>query len=107
MTLVAQEGMRRRAGEERAQPLISAGAAHPQLGARFGAQEPGRHVSDRGGVPSGPDGVAPVVDLVASPGLLQVRARARALLKEHASCSTVEVWCGGALVEQLGRGTDA
>jgi hypothetical protein len=49
------------------------------------------------------DGVAPVVDLVASAGLLQVRARAQALLREHASCDTVEVWCGGALVEQLGR----
>jgi len=49
------------------------------------------------------DGVASVVDLVATPELPTVRARAEALLREHASCETVEVWRGGALVEQLDR----
>ena len=49
------------------------------------------------------DGVAPVVDLVAAEELSYVRVRAAALLKEHASCATVEVWRGGALLEQLTR----
>ncbi len=49
------------------------------------------------------DGVAPVVDLFASSDIPEVRLRAEALLREHASCETVEVWRGGALVEQFAR----
>ncbi len=49
------------------------------------------------------DGVASVVDLVPAEGQTFVRSRAQWLLREHASCDTVEVWRGGALVEQLGR----
>ena len=49
------------------------------------------------------DGIASVVDLMAAENLPDVRRRARWLLKEHASCSTVEVWRDGALLEELGR----
>jgi hypothetical protein len=49
------------------------------------------------------DGVASVVDLIATPELPAARARAEALLREHASCDTVEVWRDGALIEQLAR----
>jgi hypothetical protein len=49
------------------------------------------------------DGIASVVDLVAAEALSDVRRRARWLLKEHESCSVVEVWRDGALVEELGR----
>jgi hypothetical protein len=50
-----------------------------------------------------PDGVASVVDLVAAADLTTARRQATALLAEHRSCSLVEVWRGGALVEQLSR----
>lgn len=50
-----------------------------------------------------PDGVASIVDLVAAEDLLMARRRAQALLREHLSCNTVEVWRDGALVEQLTR----
>jgi hypothetical protein len=50
-----------------------------------------------------PDGVASVVDLVAADDLLAARRSAEALLREHQSCSLVEVWCDGALVDQLAR----
>ena len=49
------------------------------------------------------DGVASVVDLVAGESLPVVRSRAHWLLREHASCRVVEVWRGGALVEELAR----
>ncbi len=49
------------------------------------------------------DGVAPVVDVAALSGSPQVRARALALLKEHASCQKVEVWRDGVLVDQFDR----
>ena len=49
------------------------------------------------------DGVASIVDLVVTESLSDVRTRARWLLREHASCSVVEVWRDGALVEQLSR----
>ena len=49
------------------------------------------------------DGVASVVDLVATPELPKARARAEALLREHASCATVEMWRDGALIEQFAR----
>jgi hypothetical protein len=49
------------------------------------------------------DGVASVVDLVASDDLRDVRRRAEHLLREHRSCERVEVWRDGALVEQLER----
>ena len=49
------------------------------------------------------DGVASIIDLVPSQSLTEVRVRAQWLLREHASCSRVEVWRDGALVEQLGR----
>ena len=48
------------------------------------------------------DGVASVVDLAAA-DLPAVRRRAAWLLKEHASCKTVEVWRGGALLEEHPR----
>ena len=50
-----------------------------------------------------PDGVASVVDLVAAEDLPMARDRALALLREHLSCSLVEVWRDGALVDQLSR----
>jgi hypothetical protein len=50
-----------------------------------------------------PDGVASVVDLVAAVDLATARRQASALLAEHRSCSLVEVWRGGALIEQLSR----
>jgi hypothetical protein len=50
-----------------------------------------------------PDGIASVVDLVAARDLSIVRHRAEALLNEHLSADTVEVWCDGALLEQLER----
>ncbi len=49
------------------------------------------------------DGIASIVDLIAADGLPEVRSRARWLLKEHASCNVVEVWRGGALLEELAR----
>jgi hypothetical protein len=49
------------------------------------------------------DGVAPVVDLILAEGLESIRASARALLAEHASCDSVEVWRGAALVERVSR----
>jgi len=48
------------------------------------------------------DGVASVVDLVAD-GPADVRLRAEALLKEHASCEAVEIWRDGGLVEKILR----
>jgi hypothetical protein len=48
-----------------------------------------------------PDGVASVVDLVAAEDLNFARDRARALLREHRSCTSVELWREGAFVEQL------
>ena len=50
-----------------------------------------------------PDGVASVVDLVAASDLPMVRRRADALLREHRSCETVEVWRDGSLLEKLTR----
>jgi hypothetical protein len=50
-----------------------------------------------------PDGVASVVDLVAAEDLAVARRQASAMLREHQSCSLVEVWRDGALVEQLTR----
>ena len=50
-----------------------------------------------------PDGVASVVDLVAAEDVAVARRRATALLREHQSCSHVEVWRDGALIDQLAR----
>ncbi|CAN7207503.1 hypothetical protein LJR219_000601 [Phenylobacterium sp. LjRoot219] len=50
-----------------------------------------------------PDGVASVVDLVPADSSLDVRRCAEALLREHLSCSFVEVWCDGQLIDQLAR----
>jgi hypothetical protein len=50
-----------------------------------------------------PDGVASVVDLVAVEDALVARSKARALLREHLSCSLVEVWRDGDLIERLSR----
>jgi hypothetical protein len=49
------------------------------------------------------DGVATVVDLMPADNAHNIHCRAQWLLREHASCHTIEVWRGGALVEQLGR----
>jgi len=54
-----------------------------------------------------PDGVASVVDLLLSEAVEAAQARARALLVEHASCRSVEVWRGGALVWSLERQPEA
>ena len=48
------------------------------------------------------DGFASVVDLVAD-GLATARQRADALLAEHASCVSVELWRDGGLVEKVRR----
>lgn len=50
-----------------------------------------------------PDGVASVVDMIPAENLIMVRRSAEALLREHQSCSLVEVWRDGALVEQFAR----
>jgi hypothetical protein len=50
-----------------------------------------------------PDGVASFVDLIATVDLTFVRNRAEALLREHRSCNSVEVWRDGTLLEQLAR----
>jgi hypothetical protein len=50
------------------------------------------------------DGVAPVVDLFEDAPMEAVAARARAMLAEHASCSSVEVWRDGCLLERFDRG---
>lgn len=50
-----------------------------------------------------PDGVASVVDLLLAEAVEAAKSRAQALLAEHASCRTVEVWRGGALVWSLAR----
>ena len=47
------------------------------------------------------DGVASVVDLIAAEDMTFARDRARALLREHRSCTRVEVWRESDLVEQL------
>jgi hypothetical protein len=49
------------------------------------------------------DGVASVVDLMAADSLSDVLSRAQWLLKEHASCQLIEVWRGGALLEECAR----
>jgi hypothetical protein len=49
------------------------------------------------------DGVGSVVDLALTEDLGAARRQAQALLREHRSCSVVEVWRNGALIEQLGR----
>jgi hypothetical protein len=49
------------------------------------------------------DGVASVVDLAPTEDLAGARRQARSLLREHLSCSHVELWRDGAMVEQLGR----
>ena len=49
------------------------------------------------------DGVSPVVDLVLAEGDSELRDRALAMLAEHASCDSVEVWLGAVLVERFSR----
>ena len=49
------------------------------------------------------DGVASIVDLMPAGSLEAVRVRAAWLLSEHASCHLVEVWRGGAMVEEFAR----
>jgi hypothetical protein len=49
------------------------------------------------------DGVASVVDMIPAESLVTVRYSAEALLREHQSCSLVEVWRDETLVEQLAR----
>ena len=50
-----------------------------------------------------PDGVASVIDLVESEDLVAALRQAVALLREHLSCSHVEVWRDGVLLDQLAR----
>lgn len=54
-----------------------------------------------------PDGVASFVDVMPAEDLKGARRGAEALLREHQSCSLVEVWCDGVLVDQLARGGGA
>lgn len=49
------------------------------------------------------DGVASIVDLAPGGDLELARRRARALLSEHQSCRTVEIWLDGSLLEQHDR----
>jgi hypothetical protein len=49
------------------------------------------------------DGVVSMVDLLPAAEAPSARARALALLREHGSCHTVEVWRDGALVDQVAR----
>ena len=49
------------------------------------------------------DGVASIIDLVAARHQEVFRRHAQALLREHLSCTVVEVWRDGALVDQLMR----
>lgn len=50
-----------------------------------------------------PDGVVPVVDLVAGGSQSQALARAQIFLAEHASCERVEVWLQGRIVGEVAR----
>jgi hypothetical protein len=50
-----------------------------------------------------PDGVASVVDLIVAQDVGGARSQALALLDEHQSCTLVEVWSEGAIVDQLTR----
>jgi hypothetical protein len=50
-----------------------------------------------------PDGVASVVDLVEAADMGAALRRATALLREHLSCSHVEVWRDGVLLDELAR----
>lgn len=49
------------------------------------------------------DGVSTVIDLVPSGPPDTVLRTAAALLSEHASCDSVEVWRGSVLIEKLTR----
>jgi hypothetical protein len=49
------------------------------------------------------DGVASIVDLVPASNLEYARHRALAMLAEHSSCRTIEVWFDGSMVEQHDR----
>lgn len=49
------------------------------------------------------DGVASVVDLVPASDLAFARQRALAMLAEHESCRSIEVWFDGSMVEQHDR----
>ena len=49
------------------------------------------------------DDVAPVVDLMVADEVSAVRAHAQALLREHLSCETVEIWRSGELLERVAR----
>lgn len=47
------------------------------------------------------DGVASVMDVTPASEFAQLRQRAQAMLREHRSCRKVEVWRGGALLEEI------
>jgi hypothetical protein len=49
------------------------------------------------------DGAVPVVDMAPVADHELARRRAAFLLREHASCSHIEIWKDGALVEALER----
>jgi hypothetical protein len=49
------------------------------------------------------DGAVPVVDVAPVADDELARGRAAALLREHASCSKIEIWKGGLLVGSLER----
>lgn len=49
------------------------------------------------------DGTASVVDLMLVVEQISLRDRADAMLAEHASCQSVEVWRGAVLVEKFQR----
>jgi hypothetical protein len=50
-----------------------------------------------------PDGTASIVDLMLVGEQATLRRRVEAMLAEHASCQSVEVWRGALLVETFER----
>jgi hypothetical protein len=50
-----------------------------------------------------PDGTASVVDLMLVGEPAELRLRVDAMLAEHASCQSVEVWRGALLIEKFER----
>lgn len=86
-------------------PTVGGGRASLQFVDTHVAIEPAEAIYTLLGVRA--DGVASVVDVVRAEDLSIARRCAEALLHEHQSCSVVELWRDGALVEQLDRTADA
>jgi len=50
-----------------------------------------------------PDGVAPFIDILVSQDVAAAVQRAEDLLRDHASCASVEVWRGAEVLEVVRR----